>query len=46
MAVIDSIQFPYRERPDYHLIATLGNKYLKRMFPKTDYIRTATIVPR
>lgn len=44
MAVIDSIQFPYRERPDYHLIATLGNKYLKRMYPKTDYIRTANIV--
>lgn len=44
MAVVDSIQFPYRERPDYHLIATLGNKYLQRMYPKTDYIRSATIV--
>lgn len=44
MAVIDSIQFPYRDRPDYHLIATLGNKYLKRMYPKTDYISSARLV--
>ena len=45
MEVIDSIRWTYRERPDYHLIATLGNKYLQRMFPKTDYIMTATIIP-
>ncbi|HET9425375.1 MAG TPA: peptidylprolyl isomerase [Gemmatimonadaceae bacterium] len=44
MAVIDSIQWPYRERPDHHLIATIGNKYLQRMYPKADYIRSATVL--
>jgi peptidyl-prolyl cis-trans isomerase A (cyclophilin A) len=45
MNVVDSIYAGYREKPDYHLIATLGNEYLRRMFPKLDYITTARITP-
>jgi peptidyl-prolyl cis-trans isomerase A (cyclophilin A) len=44
MEVVDAIYTGYREKPDYHLIATLGNEYLRRMFPKLDYITTARIV--
>jgi peptidyl-prolyl cis-trans isomerase A (cyclophilin A) len=44
MSVVDSLYDDYGETPKYHLIATLGNKYLARMFPKLDYIRTARIV--
>ena len=44
MGVVDSIYDEYGEDPRYQLIATQGNKYLARMFPKLDYIRTATIV--
>jgi peptidyl-prolyl cis-trans isomerase A (cyclophilin A) len=46
MAVVDSLEWPYRERPDHHLIATLGKRYLEVNFPKADYIRTASIIPR
>lgn len=46
MSVVDSLYDEYGEDPKYHLIATQGNKYLARMFPKLDYIRTATIVAR
>jgi peptidyl-prolyl cis-trans isomerase A (cyclophilin A) len=44
MTVVDSIYDEYGDDPKYHLIATQGNKYLARMFPKLDYIRTARIV--
>ena len=44
MTVLDSIYDDYGETPKYHLIATLGNKYLQRMFPKMDYIRTARVI--
>ena len=44
MSVADSIYAGYGETPNYHLIATLGNSYLKRVFPKLDYIKTARIV--
>ena len=44
MSVVDSLYDEYGEIPKYHLIATLGNKYLARMFPKLDYITTARIV--
>jgi peptidyl-prolyl cis-trans isomerase A (cyclophilin A) len=44
MSVVDSLYDDYGEIPKYHLIATMGNKYLARMFPKLDYIRTARIV--
>ena len=43
MNVVDSIYSGYGESPSYHLIATLGNSYLKRVFPKLDYIKSATI---
>ena len=45
MPVVDSLYDEHGEDPKYHLIATQGNKYLARMFPKLDYIRTARIVP-
>jgi peptidyl-prolyl cis-trans isomerase A (cyclophilin A) len=44
MSVADSLYDDYGETPKYHLISTMGNKYLARMFPKLDYIRTATVV--
>ena len=44
MPVVDSLYDEYGEDPKYHLIATQGNKYLARMFPKLDYIKTARIV--
>jgi cyclophilin family peptidyl-prolyl cis-trans isomerase len=44
MSVVDSLYDEYGEIPKYQLIATLGNKYLARMFPKLDYITTARIV--
>ena len=44
MSVLDSLFDDYGETPKYHLIATLGNSYLTRMFPKLDYIKTARIV--
>ena len=43
MSVVDSLYDEYGDDPKYHLIATLGNKYLARMFPKLDYIRTARL---
>jgi peptidyl-prolyl cis-trans isomerase A (cyclophilin A) len=46
MSVVDSLYDDYGETPKYHLIATLGNNYLARMFPKLDYIKTARIVGR
>ena len=45
MEAVDSIFSGYREKPEYHLIATLGNDYLHRMFSKLDYIKTARIEP-
>ena len=43
MGVVDSIYSGYGEDPNYHLLATLGNSYLKRVFPKLDFIQSATI---
>jgi peptidyl-prolyl cis-trans isomerase A (cyclophilin A) len=43
MGIVDSIFAGYREKPEYHLIATLGNEYLRRMFSKLDYIVTARL---
>ena len=44
MANLDALNDDYGESPKYHLIATLGNSYLRRMFPKLDYIKTARVV--
>jgi peptidyl-prolyl cis-trans isomerase A (cyclophilin A) len=46
MSVVDSINSEYRQKPDFHLIATLGNKYLQRMFPRLDYVKTAVIITK
>jgi peptidyl-prolyl cis-trans isomerase A (cyclophilin A) len=43
MTVVDSLYSEYGEAPDQHMIQTLGNSYLERMFPKLDYIKTARI---
>ena len=43
MAVVDSLYSGYDEAPDQHMIQTLGNSYLERMFPKLDYIKTARV---
>jgi len=44
MAVVDSLYDEYGDDPKYQLVATQGNRYLARMFPKLDYIETAKIV--
>ena len=44
MSVVDSLYDEYGNDPKYQLVATQGNRYLARMFPKLDYIETATIV--
>jgi peptidyl-prolyl cis-trans isomerase A (cyclophilin A) len=45
MSVADSLYDEYGDYPKYQLVATQGNRYLERMFPKLDYIRSASIVP-
>ena len=44
MPVVDSLYDDYGDIPKYHMIATLGNKYLARIFPKLDYVKTARVV--
>jgi peptidyl-prolyl cis-trans isomerase A (cyclophilin A) len=44
MEVVDSLYNDYGDDPKQQLLATLGNNYLLRMFPKLDYITTARIV--
>lgn len=46
MAPMDSIYAGYGERPSYHLLATLGNSYLQRMFPRLDYIKSGRILEK
>lgn len=45
MDVVDSLYSGYGEAPDQLLIQVQGNKYLNRMFPKLDYVKTAKVVP-
>jgi peptidyl-prolyl cis-trans isomerase A (cyclophilin A) len=44
MSVVDSIYAGYRETPDQERVAAEGNAYLKREFPRLDYIKSARIV--
>jgi peptidyl-prolyl cis-trans isomerase A (cyclophilin A) len=44
MSVVDSIYSGYGEAPDQERIAADGNAYLKRQFPRLDFIKSARIV--
>ena len=46
MAVVDSLQWPYVEKADHHMLSTIGNRYMRRNYPKADYVRTAAVIPR
>ena len=51
MDVVDALYAEYGEGapqgagPDQGLVQSQGNAYLKKDFPKLDYIKTATILP-
>jgi peptidyl-prolyl cis-trans isomerase A (cyclophilin A) len=45
MDVVDSLYSDYGDDPRQQMIQSLGNSYLTRMFPKLDYIKTATFSP-
>lgn len=45
MNVVDAIYAGYGEEPDQAQIASRGNAYLAKAFPKLDYIRIARIAP-
>src|SRR5215218_468791 len=44
MPVLDALYDDYGDTPKFRLVATLGNEYLQRMFPRLDYIKTARVV--
>jgi len=44
MGVVDSIYARYGETPDQSRVAAEGNAYLKREFPRLDYIKSARVV--
>jgi len=44
MNVVDKIYSGYGQDPNQQMIQTQGNEYLKKSFPKLDYIKKATIV--
>jgi peptidyl-prolyl cis-trans isomerase A (cyclophilin A) len=46
MSVVDALQWPYPDKPDHHMLTTIGNRYMRRNYPKADYVRSATILPR
>jgi peptidyl-prolyl cis-trans isomerase A (cyclophilin A) len=46
MAVVDSLQWPYIEKADHHMLSTIGNRYMRRNYPKADYVRAATVISR
>ena len=45
MDVVKKITSEYGQRPQQPLIQEEGNAYLKKEFPKMDYIKKATVVP-
>ena len=44
MSVVDAIYAGYGEQPDQSRIGAEGNRYLKRDFPRLDYIKSARVV--
>jgi peptidyl-prolyl cis-trans isomerase A (cyclophilin A) len=44
MGVVDSIYAGYGESPDQSRVGAEGNAYLKREFPRLDYIKSARVV--
>jgi peptidyl-prolyl cis-trans isomerase A (cyclophilin A) len=44
MSVVDSLYGGYGEEPEQSRIASEGNAYLKKEFPRLDYIKSARIV--
>jgi peptidyl-prolyl cis-trans isomerase A (cyclophilin A) len=46
MAVVDSLQWPYVEKADHHMLSTIGNRYMRRNYPNADYVKSAVIVPK
>lgn len=44
MNAVDAIYSGYGEQPDQDQIAKQGNAYLKKAFPRLDYIKSVTIV--
>lgn len=46
MDVVDKINSEYGETPDQGRIQGEGNTYLKKEFPRLDYIKSATILPK
>ncbi len=44
MEVVEKIYAQYGERPDQGEIQERGNEYLKKAFPKLDFVKKATIV--
>ena len=44
MSVVDALFSGYGETPQQPMIAAEGNAYLKRQFPKMDFIRTAKVL--
>jgi cyclophilin family peptidyl-prolyl cis-trans isomerase len=43
MSVLDALSDDYGDTPKFRLVATLGNEYLQRMFPRLDFIKTARV---
>ena len=43
MAVVDSLYSGYGDQPNQEMIGSLGNSYLARIYPKLDFIKTATV---
>ncbi|HEX2781746.1 MAG TPA: peptidylprolyl isomerase [Gemmatimonadaceae bacterium] len=46
MAVLDSLYDDYGDIPKQNMIRTFGNDYLRREFPRLDWIDSARVVPR